>query len=321
MPRVSVIIPVYNGDRYIAETINSVLRQTYTDYEIIVIDDGSRNTLQQALQPYLQHIHYVYQDNQGVAAARNYGLHMAQGELIAFLDQDDVLRPDKLASQIAYLDANPHIGIVHSGWQRIDHHGNPLGLVEPWRYAPTLDLKAWVWWKPVLLSAMMFRHAWVEQTGGLDTAFKQACDVDLALRLTLMGCETGWLQTITVDYREHDGNDSRNTPLQACENEQVLDKFFALPQVPKDILTLEQECRYYTSVWSAWRLYLTGYPAEMKSYLEKSLRFTPFSPTETILDWIQCFSIYTQDYGRSFDAFSLSNSLEWKQLVNLVLGN
>lgn len=319
MPRVSVIIPAYNGDRYIAETLDSVLRQTYRDYDIIVVDDGSSDTTQQALQPYLPHIHYVYQDNQGVAAARNRGMNVAQGELIAFLDQDDVLRPDKLAAQVAYLDANPAIGMAHSGWQRIDQHGNPLGLVEPWHNAPTLDLAAWIWWKPVLLSAMMFRQFWLQRAGGLDTAFKQACDVDLALRLTLMGCETGWLRQITVGYREHDRNDSRNTPLQALENETVLDKFFALPNVPEAILNLEQECRYYTLVWSAWRLYLTDHPAEMKTYLEKSLRYTPFSPTETLLDWINNFSTYAKDYGRSLDAFSLSNSPEWKQLVKLVL--
>ncbi|HEY9623084.1 MAG TPA: glycosyltransferase family A protein [Crinalium sp.] len=319
MPRVSVIIPAYNGDRYIAETIESVLHQTYSDYKIIVIDDGSKDNTRQAVEPYLQRLRYIYQENQGVAAARNHGLRLAQGEFIAFLDQDDVLRPDKLAAQVAYLDANPQIGMVHSGWQRIDHRGEPLGVVEPWHQAPQLDLEAWVWWKPVLLSAMMFRRSWVEKANGLDTAFKQACDVDLALRLTLMGCETGWLRQITVGYREHDRNDSRNTPLQAQENEKALDKFFSLPHIPDSIRQLEQKCRYYTLVWSAWRLYLTGHTAEMQTYLEKSLHYTPFSPSETILDWINNFSTYTADYGRPFDAFSLSNSQEWKQLVSLAL--
>ncbi|MFM6207508.1 glycosyltransferase family 2 protein, partial [Planktothrix sp.] len=89
MPRVSVIIPTYNCDRFLPEAIDSVLMQTYQDYEIIVIDDGSTDQTCQVLESYKHKIRYFYQENQGSAVARNLGIKQAQGEFIAFLDADD----------------------------------------------------------------------------------------------------------------------------------------------------------------------------------------------------------------------------------------
>jgi glycosyltransferase involved in cell wall biosynthesis len=320
-PKVSVIIPAYNGDRFIAEAIDSVLNQTYQNVETIVVDDGSTDNTYKALNPYLKWIHYTYQDNQGVATARNQGLQIASGEYIAFLDQDDVFLPNKLANQITYFNDHPQVSIVHSGWQRINQVGEILGQVEPWYKASRLDLEAWIWWKPVLLSAMMFQRDCLIEVGGLDPRFKQACDVDLALRLTLMGYRTDWLRQITVCYREHDQNDSLNTPIQAKESETVLDKFFSLHQVPNAILESEDRFRYYTLVWSAWRLYLTGHVIEMTQYLEKSLNYTPFSRTETILNWVENFDNYFAERNCPFNAFSLSNLEEWKNLINFILSH
>ena len=318
-PRVSVIIPVYQGDRFLAEAIESVLNQTYTNCEIIVIDDGSTDNSRKVLEPYFQKISYIFQENQGVAATRNYGLKIAKGELIAFLDQDDFWLPDKLALQVACFDAQPELAIVHCGWRRVDREGKPLGNVEPWHKAPNLNLEEWLQWKPILLSAMMFRREWLERAGGLDTRFQQVCDLDLALRLTLMGCQSAWLHQITVCYREHDRNESRKTPLQAQESWTVLDQFLALPQIPQPIRQLESHYRYYTLVWSAWRLYHTGYISEMVPYLEKSLSYTPYSLTKTVSDWLKSFMRYTSECGRELDVFSLSNSREWQQLMNYLL--
>ena len=318
-PRVSVIIPVYQGDRFLAEAVESVLNQTYTNYEIIVINDGSTDNSNDVLQPYLDKIRYVYQENQGVAAARNRGIKIARGEFLAFLDQDDFWLPDKLASQVACFDTKPELGIVHCGWRRVDRGGKPLGNVEPWHQAPNLNLEEWVQWKPILLSAMMFRREWLKRVGGLDTRFQQVCDLDLALRLTLMGCQSSWLYQVTVCYREHDRNESQKTFVQAQESWAVLDKFFALPEVPKQIRKLENQYRYYTLVWSAWRLYCTGYVAEMVQYLKKSLSYTPYSRTKTVSDWVKSFSFYAKESGYRLDTVILSNSAEWQQVMNYVL--
>jgi len=100
MPQVSVIIPTYNRERFVSKAIDSILHQSFTDYEIIVIDDGSTDGTQNVLKPYMNLIRYIYQDNRGVSAARNRGVQESRGELLAFLDSDDLWSPGKLRTQI-----------------------------------------------------------------------------------------------------------------------------------------------------------------------------------------------------------------------------
>ncbi|NLW84235.1 MAG: glycosyltransferase family 2 protein [Phycisphaerae bacterium] len=103
MPQVSIIIPTYNRATYVTMAIDSVLTQTYTDYEIIVVDDGSTDNTQEVLRPYMDKIHYIFQSNKGVSAARNTGIRAATGEWIAFLDSDDCFHKDKLAIQMNFI--------------------------------------------------------------------------------------------------------------------------------------------------------------------------------------------------------------------------
>lgn len=109
-PRVSVIIPAYNVAGYISETLDSVFAQTYKDYEIIVVNDGSPDTetLEKTLEKYLDKIIYLEQENKGAAVARNTGIENSRGELIAFLDADDIWLPEFLDTQTKFLDANDY---------------------------------------------------------------------------------------------------------------------------------------------------------------------------------------------------------------------
>jgi glycosyltransferase involved in cell wall biosynthesis len=111
-PQVSVVIPAYNCAAYVGQAVDSVLRQTYTDWEIIVVDDGSRDDTKLILEQYGDRIRYIYQQNQGVSIARNRGIELARGEFIAFLDADDYFLPDKIAAQIAVFAAQPNLGIT-----------------------------------------------------------------------------------------------------------------------------------------------------------------------------------------------------------------
>jgi len=315
-PLVSVIIPVYNGDRFIGEAIESVLQQTYQNFEIIVVDDGSTDATQAALQPYGDRIHYVLQSNQGVASARNRGVQMARGELIAFLDQDDFFLPNKLALQVSCFEMQPNVGIVHSGWRNVDPKKTPFADIEPWQDAPVLDLAGWGRRMPVLLSAMMFRRNWLIRSGGFTSNFKQASDVELVQQLALMGCEAAWVRQVTVLYRLHDRNDSLNTLIQASETWAVREQFFARSDIPQSIRRIENECLYYTLVWIAWRLYYTGHFTEMAQHLRKSFNYSPLLRTETLLNWINSFALYSSQYGLQFDIQTLSNLVEWNQLIN-----
>lgn len=318
-PLVSVIIPAYNGDRFLAETIESVLQQTYPHWELIVVDDGSTDQTQQIVQGYCDRypaqIRYYYQQNQGVARARTQGIKLAQGEYIALLDQDDLLLPEKLSLQVACFETDPAIGMVHSGWRLINAQGEPLGVVEPWQEAPVLDAVNWIRRMPAFFSAMLFRREWLLRVGELNATYRQVSDVDLIQRLVLLNCPTAWVKQITVLYRQHDRNDSLNTLVQAEECWKVWEQFFGRSDLPLEIRRIESECRYHTLVWIAWRLYYTDYIKEAIRYLELSLHYTPFLYTETILHWLGRFSTYTSEYGAQFDNKALISTPEWKQLV------
>ena len=120
MPRISVVIPTFNCARYLRRTIDSALCQTYTDCEIVVVDDGSTDETKEIVHSYRQPIRYLYQSNAGASAARNLALEHASGEFIAYLDADDMWHPQKLERQVAFLDTHKECGLVHSEVNVID---------------------------------------------------------------------------------------------------------------------------------------------------------------------------------------------------------
>lgn len=126
MPRVSVVIPTYNCAKFLGRTIDSALKQTYRDFEIIVVDDGSTDGTQALVAAYKESVRYVYQSNQGASAARNAALSRASGEFIAYLDADDLWLPDKLARQVEFLDAHSTCGFVHTEVSVIDEQDTVL---------------------------------------------------------------------------------------------------------------------------------------------------------------------------------------------------
>ncbi len=127
MSSVSVIIPSYNGSEYLPDTLDSVLKQTYTDYEIIIVDDGSSDDTKEVVERYQRKfpkkIKYIYQKNAGPASARNNGIRNSSGEFIAFVDCDDIWVPEKLEVQVDYLRKYPQYGFVFSDVFALDEDG------------------------------------------------------------------------------------------------------------------------------------------------------------------------------------------------------
>ncbi len=318
-PTVGVIIPAYNCDRYIAQAIESVLQQEGCTYEIIVIDDGSTDATEEILKPYRDRLRYVKQKNQGVAAARNHGIAIAKANLIAFLDADDYFLPGKLASQAEILIKRPDLGIVHSGWQRVDIEGNKLLDVCPWEQIPELDLENWLRWKPVLPSAMMFRREWLQYVGGFDPRFPPAEDTNLVLKLALKGCRTAWLRQITVCYRQHEESAMHKGLPQARSLMAVTNDFFAQPNLPSEVKLMEQSIRYGTLVWIAWYLYYTGHPLETTQYLKQAWSYRYNSGTEAIVTWVESFAEFSRNWGVQFNVSSLTSSREWQELVQWII--
>ena len=110
---VSVIIPVYNGEKFIKDAINSVIEQTYDEIEIIVVDDGSYDNTMEIVRSF-GNVRYFYRENKGVSASRNFGMSVAKGRYIAFLDADDLYTPDKIKKQAELLECNTDIDVVYN---------------------------------------------------------------------------------------------------------------------------------------------------------------------------------------------------------------
>lgn len=131
MKKVSVIIPVYKAEKYIAATVQSVLDQTYKNFELIIVDDGSPDKSVEICQQFNdRRIKIIRQQNRGVCAARNAGIRQAEGEYLAFLDGDDLWLPEKLEKHIEHLENSPSVGLSFSHSAFIDEAGEPLGIYQ-----------------------------------------------------------------------------------------------------------------------------------------------------------------------------------------------
>lgn len=180
MLTISVIIPTYNRAREVGAAIDSALAQTRPALEIIVVDDGSTDETLDVLAPYGERIRVVRQDNQGVAAARNAGIAVARGDLLAFLDSDDVWLPRKLELQAARIDADPGLGLVHCG---ADFEGTGIRLdgMEGSVAAEILRLD-----RSVIVahgSAVMVPRRVAEEVGGFDARMRVSEDWDFCYRV------------------------------------------------------------------------------------------------------------------------------------------
>lgn len=135
MSKVSVIIPSFNNATYLAESLESALGQTYKDLEVILVDDGSTDNTQEVVKPYAGRVRYLYQENQGPAAARNRGIREASGEFIAFLDADDIWKSNKIEKQLRNFESHPEIGFVYCDNDFVDFEGR---LIQFHAYEPIL---------------------------------------------------------------------------------------------------------------------------------------------------------------------------------------
>lgn len=186
-PLVSVIIPVYNGQETICRAIDSALDQTYREREVIVVDHGPTDSNTELLRKYGSKIRAVELKNAGATNPRNYGIQLARGEYVAFLDQDDFWFEEKLATQVEILEKHPSIGLTFSNLECIDRQGERLGftiLASDLRYSPS--------WEDLLLkgvpppSALLARREIIVNVGGFDPdlCISQGYeDRDLCLRL------------------------------------------------------------------------------------------------------------------------------------------
>jgi len=184
MPLVTVVIPVFNGEPFVAKAVESVRAQTMNDVEIIVVDDGSTDGTQAVLQE-LERTHCIrwyQQDHGGPARSRNRGIESARGEFIALLDCDDVWLPDKLEAQLNVMQRDPSMGLVHTDFDVVDEHGAVLEHV-PARQSPEPIVQAFVGGHTALPSTLLIRKEVLQKVGALRPELYGSEDSDLTVRL------------------------------------------------------------------------------------------------------------------------------------------
>jgi glycosyltransferase involved in cell wall biosynthesis len=203
-PTISVVIPAYNAGGLIAECLKSVLAQSYQDFEIILVNDGSPDTdlLERALAPYQQRIRYIRQDNRGPSGARNQGILQAEGEYIAFLDSDDVWLPQHLSEQIAMLRKDPSLDLVYSDSMLVREGrqvGNAFGL-EP-QHPPVSFEKILTEECTVGTSSTLAKRQALIDAGLFDEQFRCCEDFDLWLRMSFRGAKISYQSSVHLLHR------------------------------------------------------------------------------------------------------------------------
>ena len=244
MELVSVIIPTYNRATLVPQTIDSVLAQTYPAVEVIVVDDGSTDgTAEMMDSRYRGRVTYLPQANQGESVARNHGIRVSRGEYLTFLDDDDLMYPDKIAQQVNYFQTHPDVGLVHCRFEHIDEMGralNVIGLLPEGRVLRLLALNDFLW-----SGAPLIRRQWVEQVGGYDTTLPYGGmhgeDWHLWLQLALAGAVFGGVQQVLGAYRLTKIGQTSNVYRLETGNIAILDRLFAHPGLPDEVIAVKQQ--------------------------------------------------------------------------------
>ncbi|MEL6930142.1 MAG: glycosyltransferase [Cyanobacteria bacterium J06600_6] len=199
---VSVIIPVYNGAEFLVQTVNHVLEQNYHPLEIVVVDDGSTDDTAKIAQQLETKIRYFYQDNQGPAAARNLGIEQAKGNIIAFLDVDDLWSDNKLELQLDYLASHPEVDIVQGMIvkQTLERqNGNIIKTSLPYNY--------------INLGCAIYRKSAFERVGLFDATMRFGEDVDWINRAWEQRIRKSVIDETTYFYRLHETNMTKGKSL------------------------------------------------------------------------------------------------------------
>lgn len=277
-PLVTVVVPTYQGETFVRATIDSVLAQTYSPFELIVVDDGSSDRTVPILQGYGDRLRLVRQKNRGVSAARNRGASEGNGEFLAFLDHDDLWEPQLLATLVPILAADPRLGLVYSDASVIDasgavrgrrgtylnyHHGEIFEQLLRGNFIPV---------ETTLLRASLYR-----ELGGCDEGLRYLEDYELCLRCARRA-PVGFHPGILARYRIHARNLSHDLEPMLLEWLAVLERL----RRPESALEprhtaviLEEEARLAADL--AWRaLRRHDLPAARK-WIERSGGRAPFA--------------------------------------------
>jgi glycosyltransferase involved in cell wall biosynthesis len=250
MPKVSVVIPAYNAMTYLPETVASVLQQTFSDFELIIVNDGSSDNIVEWVSGLEDpRVKIISQENRGVAAARNTGIAHAQGEYIAFLDADDLWEPTKLEKQTYCLDNNPPVGLVYTWTALIDQWGRPTRRV----WNPHIEGNVW---EHIVVNDMistgsspMIRSKCFEAVGVFDPTLASCEDRDMWTRIAVH-YPFALVKEFLTFYRRHAHNMTNQHQKIIQTLRQVIEKTFQ--SAPLELLHLRNQSYGHMNLCQAW---------------------------------------------------------------------
>jgi glycosyltransferase involved in cell wall biosynthesis len=285
-PLVSVLICVYNGQRYLAGALDSALSQTYRDFELIAVDDGSTDgspaVLDACPDPRLR---VIRQPNQGTAAALAAGLQNAKGAYIALLDQDDLWEPDSLAAHLQVLESQPGIALTFSWFRVIDEGGREIGMHSS-RHRGRIDFRDLLTDFVIgATSNVVIRRSAIDQAGGVDSSLRRMYDLDLCLRIARLA--PGNIASIPRDlmrYRRHAGQLSRNLEALKLEWVRTLDKLRRL--APREVAPVEKRARSNMSRYFAWLAFEDARYSTGLQLLSEGFRYAPSAFVAERRNWL-----------------------------------
>jgi len=271
MPRVSVIIPTYNRAKLISDSIQSVLDQTYVDWELIVVDDGSTDETAQVVAEFGEQVTYIYQENAGPSRARNTGFAASQGDFISFLDSDDCMLPNNLETLAALLDARPEASIAYGRYYWFHDNGQ---ISRP--DGPTFDGQIFhqlVLEETMMLGTALIRRACVEEIGGFDETVRYQMHWDFYLRLAQAGFTYACCKCNVTLIRVHTWNRSNDKNEMLSWRLNILDRLLNSPELKESMRGLRQQAYYRVFADFAVDYYARGDLKSGAECLNKALEY------------------------------------------------
>ena len=283
-PAVSVVIATYNRAHFLRDAIQSVLRQSFRDYELIIVDDGSSDGTRQLLESYAGQIRFFRQENRGPSAARNTGIRHARGRWIAFQDSDDISAPDHLETLYGFAEKHPGCGLVFANGGYLEGPEHSRETIVPKRKSVRLAAKGVtlrdLFDKSIFrLQASMIAKSSLEALGGLDETIRIGEDLDLVMRIW-MKYPVAYLDKVVFLYRKHDANLVGDRELRLLDNIRVIEKLVREFPQAKEMLGRERIARrlayrYYRLAKGRWK---AGDPTGAREALKQAVSRRPLFP-------------------------------------------
>lgn len=289
LPKVSVIIPTYSGAAFLGEAIQSVLGQTYSNFELIIVNDASPDRTTEIVTQFDdQRLKYIVHDkNQGADQARHTALQASTGDIIALLDQDDFFHPEKLQAHVSFLENQPEIGFTYNARFELNYSARTIRDIS--RPPRTINLADLVLWFPLSPSDVVLRRKWAVQMDLVSGS--RGAEILHFSHLFLSGCKFGSVDRALNYRRYHSGRTIRNLA-SACESElnnQI--KVFSDPRCPAEVLALRHIAHSNIYMYWAYLAFAQDETALGQKLVREAVRLKPAIVAGTPCELVNHFLI------------------------------